>query len=69
VAKPLTITKHGDDTIEVKFSDGLPALSKLPKGAEIPTEYLHTILNYHVTHQDEKGEISSAHVKRMKAYW
>jgi hypothetical protein len=69
VAKPMTLTKASNREIVVKFSGDLPALKKVSTGGEIPVEYLHSILNFHVTKQDPAGKVNSKHLTKVKAYW
>jgi hypothetical protein len=69
MTKHMTITKQKNDTLHVKFDESLPALSRLADGASVPAEYLHSILNYHVSNQDSDGNIADHKVQRMKAYW
>jgi hypothetical protein len=69
VPKAITITKSGNNEISVKFGENLPALEKLKSGEEIPPEYLHGILNFHVSRQDAQGNVPAKHLKRIKAYW
>jgi hypothetical protein len=69
MAKPLSVKKSANNAITVTFGANLPGLEKLKPGAAVPTEYLHSILNYHIDNQDAKGNVAAKHVNRMKAYW
>jgi hypothetical protein len=68
-ANAMSVTKAGDDEITVRFSEDLPGLKRLKPGEEIPAEYLHAILNFHIERQDERGKVDPRHVRKMKAYW
>ncbi len=69
MAKPMTVTKAKDNQILVKFSSDLPGLKRMSAGAEIPPEYLHSILNFHISKQNARGKVDQQHAQRLKAYW
>ena len=69
MAKALSVKKSANNSVTITFGANLPALEKLKPGAEVPAEYLHTILNYHIDNQDAKGNVAAKQVNRMKAYW
>lgn len=69
MAKALSVTKSANNTILVKFGSDLPALAKLKPGAEVPVEYLHSILHFHISNRNAKGTVDAKKAKQMQAYW
>ena len=68
MSKTLTVTKRKDG-LHVKLGAEIPRLKKLKDGTEIPPEYLHSILSYHIANQDAEGNLDDRQVKRLKPMW
>ena len=69
MANNLTVTKVDASTLQVKLGKPVPGLSKMAKGATIPAEYLHAILNFHVANQDASGKVNQKRADKMRQYW
>jgi len=68
MASNVTITKVDSSTLQVKLGKPVPGLSKMAKGAKLPPEYLHAILNFHVANQ-HAGKAGEKNADKMRQYW
>ncbi len=65
----IKVTKVDDNNFNVEFSQKIPGPSGVAAGDPIPLEWMHGVLDYYATHQNNEGVVSDDKIKRILPCW